>query len=494
MYYRLSNDGGRTWGKQLVFPPGHAGPMSVGLREGGVLFMQRKSRHELEAKRIVFSDDFLHYEEGTSSVFLPGAVLNTKWAEFWPFFAKGKIIQLPDGDLLGSMYGNLEGDTQYRTLIARSTDGGQSWQHQASVAYSPEDPNPELPGGYCGYCEPSLALLSNGQLLCIMRTQGAQYASEYRPYYQCWSDDLGKTWTKPIPTEPHLMNISPTLTVLDNGVVACQFGRPGFHVAFSLDHGHSWQDRVSFADLPEPFITGQYDMVKVGPNSLVAIGSDAVGIRVRTITVERKKVAQSHVALVGQVLDADGNPIANATVQRSPSRYHLDAWLEHATDLDPWNATPLTIGSPVLGYRSIRSEHGHPTVQTDARGRFRFKQVKIGEYVLTVEADGFAPQSRNVKAAPKSGAEQFDLNPGHKVQGRVVDDTGQPVPGACIVLNLWHTHTDGDDNFDWSLEGPSPEKVQIRAYKRYDGRYKEFKGKTLFAELETQPIIIPRTK
>ena len=83
------------------------------------------------------------------------------------------------------------------------------------------------------------------------------------------------------------------------------------------------------------------------------------------------------------------------------------------------------------------------------------------------------------------------MKSGRKVQGRVVDDRGQPVPEACVVLNLWHVHTNEDGIFDWSLAGPAPEKVEIRAYKRYDGRFQEFKGTTTFAQLESQPITIP---
>ena len=496
--YRISHDSGRTWGEVRDFTPGYVGPMTVGRRDGGVLVMLSTSPVEggepdqLEAKRIVFSDDFLTYEEGISAVSIPNVVMHTKWARFWPPFCVGKIVQLENGDLLGSMYGNLRGDENwYRTMVLRSTDEGLSWNYQGSVAFSKDDPDPNLAGAYCGYCEPSLALLSNGQLLCIMRTQGAQFAGEYRPLYQCWSDDLGKTWTEPVVSKPYLMNIAPTLAVLDNGVVVCRHGRPGFHIAFSLDQGHTWQDRIRFSDLPEPVITGQFDLVKVGPNSLVAVGSDAAGTQAWPITVERKKVAQSHVALEGQVLDPNGEPIAGATVERSPSRYYLDAWLEHATKLDPWNATPMTVDSPVLSYRSIRTENGHSTVQTDAEGRFRFEQVKIGDYVLTVEADGYAPQSENTKARPDSEPQQFELKSGQMVRGRVVDDTGQPVPGACVVLNLWHVHTDGNGNFDWSLEGPPPGTVEVRAYKRYDGRYQEFKGTTTIVQLESQPITIP---
>ena len=36
MFYRTSTDAGRTWGKERTYP-WYVGPMSVGLREGGVL-------------------------------------------------------------------------------------------------------------------------------------------------------------------------------------------------------------------------------------------------------------------------------------------------------------------------------------------------------------------------------------------------------------------------------------------------------------------------
>ena len=391
---------------------------------------------------------------------------------------------------MATMFGNLVGDEQYRTMIVRSSDSGKTWDYHDTVAYDPNDPDPGLVGGYCGYCEPSLALLPDGHFLCIMRTQGAQFNGEYRTLYVSWSDAQGKNWSKPVPTEPHLMNISPTLQVLDNGVVACQYGRPGFHVAFSLDNGHTWQDRISFSDLPEPIITGQFDMVKVGPNRLVAVGSDAEGTKVWPVTVERLKVSPAHVALEGRVLDQQGKPVTGATVERSPNRYYPDSWLEHPTGLDPWKATPLTVGSPVLGYRSIREENGYPTVQADAQGQFRFESVKLGEYVLTVEAGGYAPEHRHIKVGPEAKLQEFHLKAGEKVSSRVVDNKGHAVAGACVVLNRWHIHTDSAGFFHWSVEAPLPDRVEIRVDKRYSGQYEILKATVPFSQLERQPIIL----
>ena len=498
-FYRISTDGGLTWGEELNFPPGNAGRMSVGLRDGGVLFMSGQTKPvderdppKLQATRIVFSDDFLKYEVSTSDVSMPQAALNVRWATFWPVFDKGKIVQLPSGVLLATLYGNFKGDAQYRTMIVRSADNGRTWQFHASVAYSPKDPDPDLIGSYCGYCEPSLALLSDGQLLCIMRTQGTHYPGEYRPLYQSWSKDLGKTWTRPLPSKPHLMNISPTLAVLDNGVVVCQYGRPGFHVAFSLDNGHTWQDRVSFSNLPCGVITGQFDIVKSGPNRLLAIGNDAGGTKIWPIAVQRVKVSQTHAVLKGRVLNQQGNAIAGAIVERSPNRYALESWLEDRTKLDPWKAgVPMTVGSPVLGYSSIQKHHGHPTVQTDAQGRFQFDSVKLGEYVLTVEADGYAPQSRNAKAGPGAEPQEFRLKPGRKVRSRVVDSTGRPVPGACVVLNNWHVHADRAGFFHWSVEAPLPKQVEVNAYHLHYGHYGSLKKTLSISQIESRPIMLP---
>ena len=112
---------------------------------------------------------------------------------------------------------------------------------------------------------------------------------------------MGKTWSTPIPanvdpgeSHDYLNTISPTLAVLDNGVIAVSYGRPGFHIAFSADQGHTWGDLVHLSELgtatddPDDIeITGQFDMVKAGPNKLVAVGSDNGGLlKVWPITVD----------------------------------------------------------------------------------------------------------------------------------------------------------------------------------------------------------------
>ncbi|MBP87518.1 MAG: hypothetical protein CMJ64_12470 [Planctomycetaceae bacterium] len=502
--YRVSKDSGKTWTEPMQgFGPVRSGVEAwATLRGGGALQVggwgmpaARNREGWWETILTRFSDDMLHYQIEPIRVYMPDAalVISEPSPLFMsgPQFGTGKVIQLPNGDLLAPMQGRFKGDTKHRAIVSRSVDRGRTWRYHGTIAYDPVDSHPDLPGQYLGHAEASIALLPNGQLLSVMRTQYSHLPGEYRPLHVCWSDDWGKTWTKPVPTTPHLMNIHPNLIVLDNGVVACVYGRPGFHAAFSLDNGRTWQDRISFSHRPEPKITGQVHANKIGPNKLMVIGGVGTGgTQVFPVTVERLKASTASVALTGTVLDEKGDPIAGALVERGSNRYAADDWLEHESDLDPWKSGPLTVGNPKLAFRSIQPGDNHPTARTDDKGRFRFDAVSLDEYVLTVEADGYAPQHRHVKVGPQPELYEFSLKPGRLVRGRVVDSQGKPISGVCVVLNRWHCHTDRRGYYHWSAEAPLAEQVAVKAHKRYTGPHKAFKGTIPFSQLERQPITL----
>ncbi|MFP6769991.1 MAG: sialidase family protein, partial [Planctomycetaceae bacterium] len=248
--YRLSRDGGKTWSESLQgFGPVRSGAESwATLRGGGVLQVGGWRISPVENRKgwwrtilTRFSNDMIRYQIEPVRVFMPdaGFVISEPSPLFMsgPHFGTGRVIQLPNGDLLSPMQGKFQGDTKYRVFVTRSVDRGRTWRFLGTIAYIPKDPQPELAGQYVGHAEGSIALLPNGQMLSVMRTQYTQMTGEYRPLNASWSDDLGKTWTRPVPTSPHLMAIHPNLIVLDNGVVACVYGRPGFHAGFSIDNG-----------------------------------------------------------------------------------------------------------------------------------------------------------------------------------------------------------------------------------------------------------------
>ena len=310
VHYKTTDDGGLTWSKQMDLqendpntaldaPVFWGGVSNVGMSSGGVIHFQGGRGTPIEPKHpdwfgekgwfsvpyFLFADDFLSWTDAKSLVYIPDAIRQERkgggYIWFWSLFS-GKIIQLQSGDLLAPMYGLFEADPtdKSRVIVVRSQDKGRTWRYQATVGRNPEDPNPELPGVWVGYCEPSIAQLADGRLLAIMRTGGAD-----KPLYVCWSQDLGLTWSKPVPTTPKLYSIWPTLQVLDNGVVACIYGRPGVHIAFSTDCGQTWPYKLTLSEL-RTGITGMADMVKTGPNKLLAIAGIEGGTKAFSITVD----------------------------------------------------------------------------------------------------------------------------------------------------------------------------------------------------------------
>ena len=218
-------------------------------------------------------------------------------------------------------------------------------------------------------------------------------------------------------------------------------------------------------------------------------------------TVERVKVSPARVTLTGRVVDERGRPIAGALVERGPNRYSVDDWV-----VDPlgWNKrvrhgnthpdriTPIEY-LPQLSYRSIQKINGYPTARTDEQGRYVFEDVDLGEYVLTVEGDDYAPKHRHVNVRPQPKPVDFTLKSGQLVRGQIVVAAGHP-GGVCVVLNQWHCHTDSRGYFHWSVEAPVPQQVTLQVYKKYNNRFETLKTTVPFSQLESQPIILPRKK
>ena len=509
-FFRLSTDRGRTWSAEREGPSELGGGADCGtLRGGGVIMPVGEMRAAAggqagwyEQKFLRFTDDMKNWQVEQAPTYVPDAGPVALDHIVFPTWAKGKMVQLPSGDLLAPAYSAFKGDSsrRLRAYLLRSQDLGHSWHYFATIVNQPEDPHPELPGQYLGACEPSITLLADGRMLAIVRTQYAHPPAEYKPLAVCWSSDQGKTWTKPTATRPHLMCISPTLATLDNGVVACQYGRPGFHVAFSLDSGRTWQDRISFSRQIEPTLTGQFDLIKVGPHHLVVIGSDLEGTNVWPISVERRVALPARAAVTGRVLDGQGRPIARALVERGVNRYSVDDWVVDPLgwgrrvrrgNNHPERRVPAEY-LPRLSYRSIQQLDGYPTTRTDDQGRYEFPAVDVGEFVLTVEADGYAPQHRRIQVGPRSKSEEFVLKPGRRVRGRVVDPSGRPIGGLCVELNAWHCHTDRRGYFHWSVGAPVPQRVTVRILKKYNPRYEVLKTSLGITQLASEPMTLKR--
>jgi hypothetical protein len=198
-----------------------------------------------------------------------------------------RILELPNGDLLTTLYGQFEGELvpcpymptmfKVRTVLLRSKNRGQHWEMVSTVAMDPTV-------GTEGFDEAVLVRVSHGphsgRIICQMRT-----GQELR---EASSDDEGQTWSPAVPriyagldvyrTENWVEMfrgvkdkhgrliednpaeiigavVDPDLLELRNGVLAASFGvrippracwpraeHPwnGNYLAFSLDHGATW--------------------------------------------------------------------------------------------------------------------------------------------------------------------------------------------------------------------------------------------------------------
>jgi hypothetical protein len=131
------------------------------------------------------------------------------------------------------MYGRFLGDNCDRSILVRSTDCGATWKFFSTIAYKPDV------GGE-GLNEPCVVQLTNSDLFCIMRNQSG------KPMWTARSNDLGKTWKELKRAPQYAVSVFPDLTLMENGVLACSFGRPGCHLMFSVDGiGERWTSRTT---------------------------------------------------------------------------------------------------------------------------------------------------------------------------------------------------------------------------------------------------------
>lgn len=116
------------------------------------------------------------------------------------------------------------------TYIVFSDDGGSTWDPPVLIA--------DFPDGLL--CEPDIAEVAPGELICILRSDWLENGCQY--LRACRSTDGGKTWSKPEVTP--LDGIPGHLLVLADGRLLCTYGRRrapfGIYGSLSEDGGRSW--------------------------------------------------------------------------------------------------------------------------------------------------------------------------------------------------------------------------------------------------------------
>lgn len=113
-----------------------------------------------------------------------------------------------------------------------SPDNGRSFAPRASIANDPS-------GGHM-MAEPVVSPTSDGGLACLIRRQGGKRMIPMLITHSC---DGGYSWEHPV--ECMEFGALPRLLLMDCGMLAAAFGRPGIQLSFSIDGtGRKWTERI----------------------------------------------------------------------------------------------------------------------------------------------------------------------------------------------------------------------------------------------------------
>jgi hypothetical protein len=178
------------------------------------------------------------------------------------------LMQLNDGTLLMTGYGAIKATGEGVSLVFQSTDDAHAWSVR-SIVHGPR-----------GINEMAMSRTSDGGLVALIRENGSPSGLlQLYPLLQAFSDDDGRTWTKPAELRPPdgLPNsgADPNVILLPNGTLMASYGRPDNTVLVSWDGtGRTWDkgDTV-FADPVMKTDPGRYHGSS-GNTTIQAVGSN----------------------------------------------------------------------------------------------------------------------------------------------------------------------------------------------------------------------------
>lgn len=232
-YLSRSRDGGLTWDEPRVI--GDAGLSHLLLDDGSAVvipyYLRPRAGGTIGAPCNVISP------KGQLTMRASGLTVGN-----WPkppksmgadlatagFVFNGQVLRGRNNEYLTTLYGHFEGDKRYSLVFAASADGFK-WSIRSVVSGA----DCALAGGE-GPCESAICRLKDGRLMCVFRL------ASFVQFGQCFSEDDGKTWSKPVNIAPN--SVEPSLAVMPTGTVALSCGRPGISVWFdTAGTGTDWQ-------------------------------------------------------------------------------------------------------------------------------------------------------------------------------------------------------------------------------------------------------------
>jgi RNA polymerase sigma factor (sigma-70 family) len=161
--------------------------------------------------------------------------------------------------------------------------------------------------------------------------------------------------------------------------------------------------------------------------------------------------------VIGQITDSQTRPVAHArinTISGDPNR-RLSAKSDQA-GLFTLNGIPGDVANGAFYRGSVlaTNDHGQAIVRGETgRGPLHVE--------LTVQADGFTPQTGFIELNDVTNIADVTLSPGNIFRGHVIDETGNPVARVVVQTDFdfknqiqkrfnWNSKTDGNGRFEWN--------------------------------------------
>ncbi len=190
----------------------------------------------------------------------------------------GSFLELVDESIVASIYQNRIDEDRiapYGISIYKTIDKGYNWSYLSHIPY----PKSEWKEGVDveGFSEPVLSELSDGSLLCVIRS--TEWLDN-KPMYKSISKDGGLTWSEPLAFTSN--GCAPRLLQLKNGVVVLIYGRPGVQLRLSIDgRANEWTNPIEMMNIVDAegnidllASCGYSSIIKAGDNSFFLVYSE----------------------------------------------------------------------------------------------------------------------------------------------------------------------------------------------------------------------------
>lgn len=246
--------------------------------------------------------------------------------------------------------------------------------------------------------------------------------------------------------------VSLTITVLENVTTLTAVGE-SLHLAVYGNFADGSQGALNFPDSGTTYISSNPAIATVDGNGVVtAVSPGSV-----TVTARNEGVASTIQIAVNTIVSTvgDGIPdswkIAHGFSITDPSVAGQDPDHDGLTNLEEFqNGTdpnnPDTDGDGISDGDEVHKYHTNPlNADTDGDGLSDGDEIRLGTNPLNPDTDGDGiPDGIEVKL----GLNPLVPDPTTKVQGHVVDGSGNPVPGAnVVVFRFFVATTDGTGFF-----------------------------------------------